>query len=105
MYAQSQADTAVDDDGLANARLLTLPAISGLAGVGGVLHGAAMPEWRAQDATPAGLYVFSLTGQTAKGLLRSPPHYRVHVADRSPIRRRELWGLSTPRGIARRWDA
>ena len=37
LYTQSQADTAVDDYGLAHARLLTLPAISGLAGVGGVL--------------------------------------------------------------------
>ena len=37
LSAQSQADTAVDDYGLAAARLLTLPAVSGLAGLGGVL--------------------------------------------------------------------
>src|SRR2546423_988038 len=37
LYTESQADTAVDDYGLATARLLTLPAVSGLAGLGGVL--------------------------------------------------------------------
>jgi len=37
LYAESQADTAVDDYGLATARLLTLPAVAGLAGLGGVL--------------------------------------------------------------------
>ncbi len=37
LYAQSQADTAVDDYGVAIARLLTLPAFSGLAAIGGVL--------------------------------------------------------------------
>jgi hypothetical protein len=37
LYTESQADTAVDDYGLATARMLTLPAVSGLAGLGGVL--------------------------------------------------------------------
>ena len=37
LYTETQADTSVDDYGLATARLLTLPAISGLAGLGGVL--------------------------------------------------------------------
>lgn len=37
LYEQSRADTAVDDYGLAMARLLTVPALSGLAAVGGVM--------------------------------------------------------------------
>ena len=37
LYVQSQTDTAVDDYGLAMARLLTVPAFSGLAAIGGVL--------------------------------------------------------------------
>lgn len=37
LYAETQAEAAVDDYGLAAARLLTLPAVSGLAGLGGVL--------------------------------------------------------------------
>lgn len=36
-YAQSQTDASVDDYGLALARLIAVPAISGLAGVGGVV--------------------------------------------------------------------
>jgi hypothetical protein len=37
LYSESQADHAVDDYGLAMARILTLPVYAGLAGVGGVL--------------------------------------------------------------------
>lgn len=37
LYAQSQTDASVDDYGLSLARLITVPAISGLAGVGGVV--------------------------------------------------------------------
>lgn len=37
LYQQSQADTSIEDYGLSVARLLTLPAYSGLAAVGGVL--------------------------------------------------------------------
>lgn len=37
LFVESQAEAAVDDYGLATARLLTLPAVSGLAGLGGVL--------------------------------------------------------------------
>jgi hypothetical protein len=37
LYARSQNDASVDDYGLATARLIAIPAISGLAGVGGVV--------------------------------------------------------------------
>jgi hypothetical protein len=37
LYARSQSDASVDDYGLATARLIAIPAISGLAGVGGVV--------------------------------------------------------------------
>jgi len=37
LYSESQADHAVDDYGLAMARILTLPVYAGLAGIGGVL--------------------------------------------------------------------
>jgi len=70
LYTQSQQENAVDDKGLATARLFLVPMLSGIAGVGGVLvtamlsgamltSGVFTPPSGAPTATPSGTPVMT----------------------------------------------